>query len=291
VRSLFTLHFALFVSPPPLNIINDEQPIAKPPRDRNPGTAAGEHHLRWAADPWPEHRRVLRVKKSHQEPSLGVPVIVLDARWTDWLAVWVWVIEHPEGLLVVDTGETPAVLTDAHWEGSGEMGAVNRQIIRFGQAPTLGLGAQLKALGLQPNNVRWVAQTHLHIDHTDGLRDVPHAEVLVSRTEWQKPYGAVPSTWPQGFRPHQVDHAAWPQATQLGALGVCAPLTQDGRLWLVPTPGHTPGHQSLLLRGGTGPDGTLWPDILFAGDLAFTQDQLLAGQIPGITANKELAAQ
>lgn len=59
-------------------------------------------------------------------------------------------------------------------------------------------------------------------------------------------------------------------------------ITRDGRILLVPTPGHVTGHVSVLVRG----DGITW---LLAGDATYSQVNLLAGQTDGATNDPALA--
>ena len=88
---------------------------------------------------------------------------LLDRVWTDPLPIYVWVIEHPEGIIVVDTGETARVTEPGYfprWHPYYRLGV--REWVR----PEEEIGPQLRALGLPPEEVRWVVLTHLHSDHT-----------------------------------------------------------------------------------------------------------------------------
>ena len=56
------------------------------------------------------------VKSAHRSfdgpDGLGIPAIATDQTWTEWMPVTAWVIEHPQGVIVVDTGETYKALSD-----------------------------------------------------------------------------------------------------------------------------------------------------------------------------------
>lgn len=80
-----------------------------------------------------------------------------DADWSGALPIYVWVVEHPEGVILVDTGDTSQ--PPAGWSHPFHTLAT-RKAIQPGQE----LVPQLQALGVAPTAVRWVVLTHLHID-------------------------------------------------------------------------------------------------------------------------------
>jgi glyoxylase-like metal-dependent hydrolase (beta-lactamase superfamily II) len=97
----------------------------------------------------------------------------------------------------------------------------------------------------------------------------------MSRIEYEKqlkfPMGAIPGLWPENLEPTLIDYTNEPE------LGFAAtPITSRGDLIVVATPGHSYGHQSVLLR-------TSEADLFFAGDMVFSQQQLLDNAIPGIS--------
>ena len=95
--------------------------------------------------------------------------ILLDPRWTEWLPILTWVIEHPEGVIVIDTGETSRVVEPDFFNCDPGSNFVFRRILRFLVRPEEEIGAQMQGLGIAPESVRWVVQTHLHCDHAGGL--------------------------------------------------------------------------------------------------------------------------
>ncbi len=200
---------------------------------------------------------------------------LLDSEFTEWLPIYVWVIEHPEGLIVIDTG-IPADANKRIWFPPF-MPLVQRAA-KFEMTPEQEVGPQLRRLGLSPDDVRWVVLTHLHQDHDGGLHHFPNAEFLVSREEWAvatgfkgRMNGYLNQRWPSWFQPGLVDFDQIP----FGPFASHHLLTQSGDVHLIPTPGHSPGHLSLILVKGD-------CSIIFAGDASYTQDLLIAQQADGI---------
>lgn len=200
---------------------------------------------------------------------------LLDSDFTGWLPIYVWVIEHPEGLIVIDTG-IPADANKRIWFPPF-MPLVQRAAV-FDMTPEEEVGPQLKKLGFSTHDVRWVVLTHLHQDHDGGLHHFPKAEFVVSRREWEAAIGLrgrmngyLNQRWPDWFQPSLVDFDHTPFESFKGQ----HILTKDGDIHLVPTPGHSPGHLSVILN-----EGDL--SIFFAGDASYTEDMLISGKTDGI---------
>lgn len=211
---------------------------------------------------------------------------LLDRRWTEPLPIWAWVVEHPEGLLVVDTGETARTAEPGYFP---RWHPYYRLAVREEVDPAQEIGPRMRALGLPPEEVRWVVLTHLHTDHAGGLHHFPDAEVLVSATEMErarglpgKVRGYLPHRWPTWLGPTLLDLSV-PRGRTLPE-GV--PLTRAGDVRLVATPGHTAGHLSVLVDEG--------PRTLFlAGDASYTEANLQAGAVDGVSSlggGEEVAA-
>jgi glyoxylase-like metal-dependent hydrolase (beta-lactamase superfamily II) len=189
---------------------------------------------------------------------------ILDRKFTEWLPVWVLVIEHPEGIFLVDTGELAAVNDPAYFKSSGILANwFDTTQFKFEVDREEEVDRQLLAFGIGTKDIRAIILTHLHFDHTDGLRHFPDARFLVARSEWERPFGDLPALYPPHFRPDLLDlDCSW------GAFERVAFLTEAKDLALVHTPGHTHGHCSVLLRTDT-------CHILFAADVCYSEQQLL----------------
>ena len=220
------------------------------------------------------------VKTAHREfngaDGLGFPTLMLDPNWTEWLPIHTWVIEHPEGVIVIDTGESAAAsdLNSNYFECNRGDNFIYRSILRLAVSPEDEIASQLRTLNIPTNEVRWIVQTHLHSDHMDGLVHFPNSNVLVSPVDYPESIGVVTCNFPDNFDPTLVqfiDEAIvdFPNSYR---------LTRAGDVIIVPTPGHSNGHQSVILVDG---------DIhyFFAGDTSFDVPQLLDDKIAGIVSD------
>jgi glyoxylase-like metal-dependent hydrolase (beta-lactamase superfamily II) len=188
----------------------------------------------------------------------------LPGGWSDrTLPVNVFLVRHPDGLLLFDTGQTARAARPGYHRGWHPY----LRLARFELEP-----ADEVAVQLDPASVRWVALSHLHTDHVGGVGAFPTAEVIVSRVEWERAQGIagrlrgyLPHHWPFGRSPVLLDFTGPAVGPFPGSYDVAG----DGRLLVVPTPGHTPGHVSLVVRG----DGEGW---FLGGDLAGSVDELPA---------------
>jgi glyoxylase-like metal-dependent hydrolase (beta-lactamase superfamily II) len=208
---------------------------------------------------------------------------LLDREWTDWLPIYAFAIEHPEGVIVVDTGETARALEPGYFP---RWHPYYRLAVRLQLQPEQEIGPQLHALGIAPRDVRKVVLTHLHTDHAGGLHHFPGVEILVSRDEIKAAAGlggrvnGYPNKrWPSWFTPAPVPFG--PGA--YGPFPVSASLTKTGDVVAVPLPGHTPGHIGVVVEEGD-------RRVLIAGDASYTQELMLRRAVVGGPPDDAVAA-
>lgn len=193
--------------------------------------------------------------------------IVRSAFWP-WLAsperdelvycpVWSALLRTPEGLILFDTGLHPV--------------HVERPDATFGQSPTMvvtmetddAVVARLASAGVKPDDIAVVVNSHLHFDHAGNNRAFPNATFVV-----QAEHLAFAKGKPN-FPAIYWDDPALRYMPASGRARVAAGIE------VVPTPGHAPGHQSLVV------DLAETGRVVLCGDAAFTRANLERGEIPG----------
>ncbi|MFK7753382.1 MAG: MBL fold metallo-hydrolase [Sedimentitalea sp.] len=222
------------------------------------------------------------VKQEHRSFSspgtLRLPAIIASAMWTEWLPITAYVIEHPEGLNVVDTGETAQISNPNYAACDPIAGLFYRKNLKFLVEPKDEIGPQMARAGMSADRVRNVVMTHLHSDHMCGMGFFPKARFWISAGAVAGHSGALMCRIPAelNIKPvHQTERA-------IGVFAQSMPLTKDGTLSLVPTPGHANGHQSVLIQD----QGT---SLCLVGDAAFTVGQIQDGTVAGIVENHRAA--
>jgi len=230
---------------------------------------------------------LVQVRRAQME-SRGAGVariahMLLDEEWSEWLPIYAWVIEHEEGVIVVDTGETARVHEPGYhprWH------PFFRRATHFSVHPEEEIGPQLRGLGIAARDVRHVVLTHLHTDHAGGLRHFVGGKIWVSQVEYKrasgfgaKVQGYLPHRWPKWWTPEFLRFDARP----FGPFAQSMSLTASGDVVVVPTPGHTPDHVSVVVCGS--------PSYFLAGDTSYNQKLLLAGKVDGVSPDEEASRQ
>jgi glyoxylase-like metal-dependent hydrolase (beta-lactamase superfamily II) len=171
--------------------------------------------------------------------------------------VWSALLRTPEGLIVFDTGLHPV--------------HVERPEATFGPNPAMqitmttddAIVARLAAVGVTPDDVTVIVNSHLHFDHAGNNRAFPNATFIV-----QAEHLAFAKGRPN-FPAIYWDDPALRYMPASGRARVVAGIE------VVPTSGHAPGHQSLVV------DLAETGRVVLCGDAAFTRANLERGEIPG----------
>ncbi|TDE92684.1 N-acyl homoserine lactonase family protein [Occultella glacieicola] len=189
--------------------------------------------------------------------------------------IFAFLVEHPEhGRILVDTGinHDQAHRHREYYDGPLLRAAFDEDEYELEQREHL--VNRLAGLDLTPSDIDVVVLTHLHEDHLGGVRDLVGSRVFVSREQWRArnlgifPYRRTPSLKGLGLQPELVGLDSGP----FGSFAATQDLFGDGSVVLLPTPGHAPGHLSVLVRGPG------W-DLLCAGDTLYTVRHLAVDRL------------
>jgi glyoxylase-like metal-dependent hydrolase (beta-lactamase superfamily II) len=163
-----------------------------------------------------------------------------------------FLVEHPDGTLLFDTGQ-PLSAANATDEGNyipvmTEEDHIARQLLRVGRKTT---------------DITHIVLSHLHADHAGGIEAFEDAVCYLHEGE---PTHGLTERHPLRWR--------LVQDARHDVFG-------DGKVQILFTPGHTAGHQSLLL------DLEKWGPTLLAADSVYTDEVLAPGGFPGVFSSRE----
>lgn len=169
------------------------------------------------------------------------------------LQVWAFVVGHPDGLVLFDTGMHPAIGVDPR----AHIGPV-ADLFRLDFGETDHVDTQLAQAQIDADDITRVVCSHLHFDHAGGNGLLPDVPVVVQQREWEHARHEDGGAYTR---------ADWDTGQDLELVDGEHDLFGDGRVVCVPTYGHTPGHQSLAvrLRGG---------DVLLTADACYLRASL-----------------
>ena len=148
------------------------------------------------------------IKTAHRirKPG-GLIRVFTDSKWTEWLPIYAWVIDHPEGIIVVDTGETSKSSDPNYYPRWHPF----YRSVRMNVRPEDDIGLQLGSMGITQEDIKTLVLTHFHTDHAGGLYHFPGAEILASGSDHRlasgfggRLRGYLPNRWPEWFSPELI---------------------------------------------------------------------------------------
>ncbi len=216
----------------------------------------------------------------HEKNPLALTGIFRSRKKQLLLPVSVYVIKHPKGNILIDTGWDTKFANEKPRQLFGLVNKVSSPVISADE----GVDSKLKSIGLSPSELSHVFISHMDFDHTSGLRLVKDAgDIRTSREEWEAC---------SKFSLRYVD--AWSGICVVGTFEYCQSgigpfgrsydVFADGSVLLVHTPGHSYGLFSVLIKGEDG-------YIVLGNDAAYLPESFSQRRIPGFSVNNSWSAQ
>ena len=180
-----------------------------------------------------------------------------------------YLIRHANGLMLWDAGINDNVA--AMPKGFQRSKIAPRYVLR---KP---LRIQLEELGIEPKQITHVAFSHTHGDHVGNANLFAAATLYIQQAEYDVAFGADAATkW--NFEVTSYDRLRSSKTVKLNG---DHDVFGDGSVVLIATPGHTPGHQSLLVRlPKRGP-------VILSGDMVHLQENWVLRRVPSFNFDRE----
>jgi len=171
-----------------------------------------------------------------------------------------YLVEHSRGRVLLDTG------LHTRWRSPGTR--------RIEVGETDDVVSVLARAGVAPSEVEHVVVSHLHYDHAGGLRFFPDATVWVQSAELRFAYA------PAVYQRELYDRDDFDHPLRWRELDGAHDIFGDRAVTIIPTPGHTPGHQSLCVELPSGP-------LVLAADASYLDAAMRARRLPGVVWNPD----
>lgn len=173
------------------------------------------------------------VNGAPMEPQIQIPV-------------GFYLIKHPKGNVLFDTGNNDKIITDPSYWGAAftALKPVN--------TPDVAIDTQLKKIDLTPDDITYVVASHLHLDHGGNVGKFPKSTIVVQKTEIQNAFWPEPGTGGPymigDVMPLRSANTDNPNAFKMMQLNGDLDLFGDGTLIVKRWVAHTPGSQMMTVR-------------------------------------------
>lgn len=215
-----------------------------------------------------------REKTLHPAPFTGY---LRPKKWRMWVPVSAYLIEHPKGLILVDTGWSEEMRDHPR----KHLGWLASSIFNGELPQGESIKEQLQRLGYNDQELDFVLLSHMHSDHVSGIKHVARAKrILVSDVEWKaanNDANYIRSMW-EGVPIETIRMKSIPY----GPFKLGLDLFDDGTLYIVFTPGHSKGQVSFLVKTDGG-----W--VLLGSDVGYARKSWEQQILPGVTTSVDEA--
>jgi glyoxylase-like metal-dependent hydrolase (beta-lactamase superfamily II) len=189
------------------------------------------------------------------DPRVGTKVVI---------PYFFYLVQHPDGNILFDSGGHPDLAENPR----ARLGPAADAFEVLMSAEDL-IEHKLAAVGLSVMDITHVAHSHLHYDHCGGIEVLKHADFLIQQSELSFAYS------PPVYQRNLFVRADFDHPVHWTELKGETDVFGDGRVVLFPTPGHTPGHQSMLVRLDH-------RAVILVGDAAYLPEKMRARALPPV---------
>jgi glyoxylase-like metal-dependent hydrolase (beta-lactamase superfamily II) len=179
------------------------------------------------------------------------------------LPIPAYLIEHPKGTVLFDTGLHP----DCQHDPAARVGGRIAGLFSFDFHAGEEVSARLEAIGRDPARIEITVNSHFHFDHVGGNALIPNATMVVQKREWEAGLTAEIAAL------HGYNRADFDLGHKVIQIDGEHDLFRDASVVCLPTYGHTPGHQSLRVRLSSG-------DVVLAADACYFCRTLRERRLP-----------
>ena len=179
------------------------------------------------------------------------------------LSIPAYLIEHPKGTVLFDTGLHP----DCQHDPAARVGTRMASLFSFDYRPGEEISARLESIDRDPAKIDVIVNSHFHFDHVGGNVLIPNAVMLVQKREWEAGMDSEIAAR------HGYNRADFDLGHKVIQIDGEHDLFGDASVVCLPTYGHTPGHQSLRVRLSSG-------DVVLAADACYFCRTLRERRLP-----------
>jgi len=201
------------------------------------------------------------VNMAPMEPPIQVPV-------------GFYVVRHPRGNVLFDTGNNDKIITDPSYWGA------SFNALKPVNTPDVAIDTQLQKIGLKPDDITYVVVSHLHLDHGGNVGKFPKSTIIAQKSEIRNAFWPEPGTGGPymvgDVLPLRSANTDYPNAVKTIELEGDLDIFNDGALVVKRWVAHTPGSQMMVVRlKNTGP-------IILTGDNVYLRENVEKSTPPNI---------
>jgi len=157
-----------------------------------------------------------------------------------------FVVRHPKGNVLFDTGNNDKIITDPSYWGA------SFTALKPVNTPDVAIDTQLQKIGLKPDDIKYVVASHLHLDHGGNVGKFPNSTIVVQKDEVRNAFWPEPGTGGPymlgDVMPLRKANSDYPNAVKMIQLNGDLDLFGDGTVVVKRWVAHTPGSQMMTVR-------------------------------------------